>query len=145
MCRLLSEENELLAMNPDRVRGVLRLAYDRRGGFLGIIRNPQQIEAMIFMLFAQMWYTDDWHIEELFNYCRPEYRKSNNAKALMQFGKKCADELHLPLIIGVLSNSRTEEKVRLYQRQFSKPSGAFFVYGSKWNTSAVVSGQVMAH
>ena len=28
-------------------------------------------------------------------------------------------------------NSRTEAKVRMYERQFGKPSGAFFLYGAK--------------
>lgn len=136
MCRALHEENGLLSMSEARVRATLQLAFQRRGGVLGVIRNERQIEAMIFMLISQMWCEDGWHLEELFNYCRPEYRKSSNAKTLMQFAKKCAIDLQLPLIIGVLSNTRTEEKVRLYQRQFSKPNGCFFVFNTRWNDAA---------
>jgi hypothetical protein len=36
--------------------------------------------------------------------------------------------MEMPLLIGVLSNHRTEAKVRLYERQFGKPTGAFFLY-----------------
>lgn len=133
MCRLLQEENGLFPMSESRVRNVLKLAFDRKGGVLGVIGNPGAIEAMIFMLISQMWCSEQWHLEELFNYVRPEHRRTNNAKVLMQFAKRCADELKMPLIIGVITNSRTEEKVRLYTRQFSKPNGAFFVYGSKWD------------
>ena len=38
------------------------------------------------------------------------------------------DDLGIPLIIGVLSNQRTEAKIRLYERQFGAPAGAFFLY-----------------
>ena len=37
-------------------------------------------------------------------------------------------------MIGVLSNHRTEAKVRLYERQFGKPSGAFFLYNARTGT-----------
>lgn len=133
MCHLLNEENGLFPMDEDRVRGVLRLAFNRRGGVLGLIGEPGHAEAMIFMLISQMWCSSQWHLEELFNYCRPEFRKSNNAKALMNFAKRCAVELDMPLVIGVITNTRTKEKVRLYERQFSHPHGAFFLYNTKWD------------
>ncbi len=142
MCRLLNEENGLFPMSEDRVRTVLKLAFDRRGGVLGVLGDPGKIEAMIFMLISQMWCSDQWHLEELFNYCRPEFRKSNNAKTMMNFAKQCSEELRLPLIIGVITNSRTEEKVRLYQRQFSKPNGAFFVYNTRWDKPATGGDRV---
>lgn len=146
MCKLLHEENGLFPMDEEKVRGTLKMAFERRGGTLGIIGKAGRIEAMIFMLFAQMWCTSSWHLEELFNYVRPEYRKSNNAKLLIQFAKQCAEELHLPLIIGVISNTRTEQKIKLYERQFSKPSGAFFTYNTKWqNGSSHAVGQFAGH
>ncbi len=136
MCRALHSENALFEMNEDKVRAVLRIAFERRGGVLGVIGAPGAIEAMIYMLISQLWYSEQTHLEELFSYCRPEYRRSNNAKKLIQFSKKCAEAAGLPLVIGVLSNDRTEQKVKLYQRQFQKPAGSFFVYNSKWNTAA---------
>jgi len=45
----------------------------------------------------------------------------------MAFAKHVSESLNLDLTIGVLSNARTEAKVRLYQRQFPQ-KGAFFVY-----------------
>lgn len=136
MCRMLHEENGLFRMSEERVRVVIRQALDRKGGLLGVIGQPGKIEAMIYMLLCQIWHSDDWHLEEIFNYVRPEYRKSNNAKALIQFAKKCALELDMDLVIGVVSNTRTEEKIRLYQRQLGKPNGAFFVFNSKWDSAA---------
>lgn len=133
MCWDLNRENGVFVMNEGCVRNTLRLAFEKQGGTIGVIRGNEKIEAMIFMLVARFWYSEEWHIEELFSYCRPEYRKSNNAKALIHFAKKCADELQVPLVIGVMSNTRTEAKVELYRRQLNKPAGAFFFYNTKWD------------
>lgn len=133
MCRMLHEENGLFPMSEERVRNTLQMAFQRHGGVLGLIGDPGKIEAMIFMMISQIWCSSQWHLEELFSYVRPEYRRSDNAKVLIKFAKQCSSELGLPLIIGVISNTRTEQKVKLYQRQFSKPNGAFFVFNSHWD------------
>jgi hypothetical protein len=46
---------------------------------------------------------------------------------LISFGKKCAIDIGVPLMMGILSGERTEAKVRLYCRQFGTPAGAFFL------------------
>lgn len=137
MCKLLHSENGLMPMSEDKVRSVLQLAFQRKGGILGVIGDSGKIEAMIFMLLSQLWCSDEWHLEELFNYVRPEYRRSNNARVMLQFAKRCADELDKPLIIGVLSNTSTERKLKLYARQFSTAKGAFFAYNCKWDKATV--------
>lgn len=134
MCRMLYSENALFEWSEFRVLEQMRRALLRQGGILGVIGDTGHIQAMIYMMFAQIWYSDGWHLEELFSYVRPEYRKSDNAKVLIRFAKRCSDELGLPLSIGVISNDRTEQKVELYRRQFKKPSGAFFTYNTKWQS-----------
>jgi hypothetical protein len=42
----------------------------------------------------------------------------------------------MPLLIGVQNDVRTKGKLRLYERQFGQPIGAFFKYEP--NTTAVV-------
>ena len=130
LCRMLWEENGILAMDEDRVRAVLHGAFNKRG-FIGVIGEPGKIEAMIFLVLSQFWYSQEWLLEELLNYCHPDYRRSGNAKHLIAYAKKCSDELGIPLFMGIISNDRTEQKVRLYQRQLAKPRGAFFIYGDK--------------
>jgi hypothetical protein len=44
----------------------------------------------------------------------------------------------MPLLIGVLSNSRTEAKIRLYKRHFGEPAGAYFLYNAR--TGEAVGG-----
>jgi len=97
---------------------------------MGLIGAPGALEGMIYLLISQLWYTDSLHLEEIFNFVRPEYRKgTTNARALISFAKKCADEAPLPLVIGVISSQQTEAKIRLYRKFLGLPMGAFFVYG----------------
>ena len=128
LCRDLHEENGIFALDEDKVRGMLRRAFDREGGILGAIGPSGNIQGLIYMLVSTFWYSDDPHLEELFMYVVPEFRKSRNAIELMHFAKWCSQQSGFPLLIGVISNERTEGKVRLYQRQFDKPLGNFFFY-----------------
>ena len=128
LCRDLYHENGMFPLNEGKVRTMLRRAFNREGGVLGIIGDAGKIEGMIYMLVSTFWYSDQPHLEELFAYVVPEHRKTKNAQELMKFAKWCSDQSGFPLIIGVISNERTEGKVRLYQREFSKPIGNFFLY-----------------
>lgn len=142
LCRRLHQENGLFTLHEGRVRDIIRMATSKKGGFLGVIGEPgEKIEGIICMIISLFWYSEDWHLEELFSYVHPDFRKSTNAKNLISFAKRCSDELKIPLVIGVISNDRTEQKVRLYQRQFDKANGAFFVYGSPWQEPKVVNGK----
>jgi hypothetical protein len=51
-----------------------------------------------------------------------------------------AEKLSVPLAIGVLSNSRTEAKIRLYERVFDSPAGVYFLYGAKTGLSEEAQG-----
>lgn len=133
LCRLLHEENGIFSMSEDRVRSTIRLAFDHRGGMIGVIGEPSKIQAMICLIIGNFWYSDELHLEELFSYVHPDYRKSTNADALVRFAQKCSDEIPLPLVIGILSHSRTIAKVRLYKRRLGNPIGAFFVHGATSN------------
>jgi hypothetical protein len=84
-----------------------------------------------------MWYSDRQVLEEKAIFIHPEYRsaKGGRARRLCSFSKEVADSLDIPLIIGVLSQNRTEAKIRLYERQFGKASGAFFLYNAQTGTA----------
>lgn len=130
LCKQLWRENGIFSMDDAKVRATLHKAFDRDGGILGIIKDDVtgKLEAMIYMMVSTFWYSNDAHLEEVFCYVSPIYRKTNNAVELMKFAKWCTDQSGLPLIIGVISNERTEGKVRLYKRQFQEPVGSFFLY-----------------
>lgn len=128
------EENGFLDPNPGKLAAEIWPALHQDHGIVGII-GPEKgpIEGAVLLRIGDMWYSDTQVVEEKAIFIHPEYRsaKGGRAKRLCEFSKKVADTLGIPLIIGVLSNSRTEAKVRMYERQFGKPSGAFFLYGAK--------------
>ena len=132
LCRALHADNGLFKMDDDMVRGMLHRAFDRQGGIIGVIDGKDQIAAAIFVLISNFWYSRDNHLEELFNFIRPEYRKSNYATSMIEFACECANKIGIPLVIGILTHQRMLEKVRLYRRKLGVPAGAFFVHNSSW-------------
>lgn len=132
LLHMMHAEGGMFTLEMKAAREMFNRAFDQRGGIIGVIGPPASIEAMIYLLITRQWYTYQHHLEEVFNYVRPDCRKSNHARDLIGFAKNCSDELKLPLVIGVLSNMRVVPKVRLYQRLLGYPAGAFFVYGGNW-------------
>lgn len=128
-----SDENGFIKASQSKMLQELWSALNCHQGLMGIIGNPgEKAEGAVLLRIGQMWYSDDPVVEEKAIFIRPEFRaaKGGRARRLCEFSKQVADTLNIPLIIGVLSNHRTEGKVRLYERQFGKPSGAFFLYGA---------------
>jgi GNAT superfamily N-acetyltransferase len=131
ICRQLHEENGIFPMSETKVRAKVHECLYQRGGIMGVVGEPGEIEAVICLTLGQAWYSDAWSLEEHFAFVLPNHRGSEDAKELVIFAKACARELGLPLMIGILSNERTAAKVRLYQRQLGAPAGAFFLVGAK--------------
>lgn len=134
-------EGGIMPLSEMEARKTFDLAFNRQGGILGVIGEPGDIRAMIFLLISRFWYSSDHHLEELFNFVRPDMRraKENYAPRLIEFAKECSDEIKIPLVIGVLTNQRMEGKVRLYRRSLGIPAGAFFVHmpvGTNWQNEA---------
>jgi hypothetical protein len=128
-----SDENGFIKASENKMLQELWSALNSHNGLMGIIGNPgQKAEGAVLLRIGQMWYSDDHVLEEKAIFIRPEFRaaKGGRARRLCEFSKQVSDTLGIPLIIGVLSNHRTEGKVKLYERQFGKPSGAFFLYGA---------------
>lgn len=138
LCRILHGENALAAMDDDLVRAMLYRAFDRQGGTIGVIRGPERIEAAIYMLLTSFWYTKETHLEELLSVVHPDHRHGRHAEALITFAVKCSTDLSgyagfpIPLVIGIMTNTRMAGKVRLYRRLLGYPAGAMFVANAKW-------------
>ena len=128
MCCELHRENAMFSMNEAKVRAMLHRAFDGSGAIIGAIGATGSIQGCIFLIIDSMWYSDEWVLEELWSFVLPQYRKSNNAKDLVGFAKRCSTELSIPLVIGVVSNIRTQAKIGLYRRQLADPVGAYFAY-----------------
>jgi hypothetical protein len=135
------DENGFVSPNPEKLLQQIWPALNLDQGLLGIIGNTgEKLQGAVLLRVGSMWYSDDEVLEEKAIFIDPKYRsaKGGRARRLCEFSKHVADNLGIPLIIGVLSNHRTEAKVRLYERQFGKPSGAFFLYGATTGMSKEV-------
>lgn len=127
-------ENGFVNPNPQKLLAEIWPALNLDRGLVGIIgEENQKPEAAVLLRIGSMWYSDADVLEEKAIFVDPEYRsaKGGRARRLCEFSKQVSDKLGIPLIIGVLSNHRTEAKVKLYERQFGKPSGAFFLYNAQ--------------
>jgi hypothetical protein len=131
------EENGFVNPNPDKLANEIWPALHLDHGTVGIIGSPNgQAEGAVLLRIGSMWYSDQMVVEEKAIFIHPDFRdaKGGRAKKLCRFSKSVADSLNIPLMIGVLSNERTKSKVRMYEREFGKASGAYFLYGAKTGT-----------
>lgn len=131
---LACSENGVSAPNPERVLNDLWPSLHQDRGIVGVIGEPgKQLEGFVLLRMGTLWYSDSPIVEERIVFVHPKFRsaKGGRARKFCEFSKKTADELGMPLVIGIVSNSRTKSKVRLYERVFGEPAGAFFLYGAR--------------
>jgi hypothetical protein len=127
LCNLMHAEVGQHSLSWPKVAAMVRLATQRTRGIIGVIGEPHDIKAAIFMVIEPIWYSDEFHLFEYFNYVRPDARKSTYAQDLLVYGKRCADDLGIDFACGVVSTVRTEAKCKLYRRVMPKV-GEFFRY-----------------
>lgn len=142
MCRRLHAENGLFSLNEEKVRDLVRRYYERKGTTIGVVGPVGAPEGVICLMFSEQYYTNDWHLAEVWNFVDEPFRQSRNAEALVAFAKRCADEVKLPLIIGIITRSRTAAKVGLYRRLLGAPAGAFWVHNGQWVNDDALDGKV---
>jgi hypothetical protein len=130
----MANENAFVDVSPEKVLKEIWSALNLDNGIVGVIENSSNvIEGMILLRIGKIWYSNADVLEEKFVFIDYEFRKAKGGRAsrLCEFAKKAADSMGLPLLIGVVSNQRTEAKVRLYSRQFGKPAGAIFLHNAR--------------
>lgn len=124
---LMHEENGLFEMDNDSVREMVRKVLNRENGIIGVIDGEEEIEAALCLVIDKLWYAKTWCLNDVFNFVAPKYRRSTRAKSLIYFAKSYSDQVGIPLLMGIVSNVRTEAKIKLLERQLQK-AGAFFIY-----------------
>jgi GNAT superfamily N-acetyltransferase len=125
------QENGLMELDESLIREGALAAIRGEESVIGCIGPVGALEAAIHLSMRRFWYTSDAHLEELWAFVRPQFRRSKNAQALIEFAKALAVELKRPLLIGVLSSQKTEAKVKLYQRKLGAPKGAYFLFNTE--------------
>ena len=128
------EENGFLNATPELLAKEIYPALCQDHGLCPVIGKPGgAIEGLALLRIGAMWYSPDIVLEERAIFIYPQFRsaKGGRASKLCEFTKRTADKLNLSLVIGVLSNTRTAGKVRMYTRIFGEPAGAFFLYNAR--------------
>jgi hypothetical protein len=128
LCREDWAENSQFSLSLPKLETMISRILDQDEGVIGIIRRSGEIEAVMAMRISQFLFSEDYVLEEVLNFVRPQYRRSTNAKDMIAFAKRCSEEIGIPLVIGVVSNERTAAKVQLYERQLGKACGGYFIW-----------------
>ncbi len=72
LCKLLHEENGAQKVNWNNVTEVILQGINQDKATLGVIGDVGNVQAMIYIQFAKMWYSDEIMLEELYNFVHPE-------------------------------------------------------------------------
>lgn len=131
----LYDENALFPMSKPKVLETIKYGCARHNGklgspggpqgMIGLIQHDGKVVGSIGMAFSQFWYTEAWHLSEYWNFVHADHRHTEYASDLIDFGKWCAEQLSIPLHMGIISTHRVKAKVRLYQRKIRYMGGYF--------------------
>lgn len=130
-----TEENAFVRPSRSMLLEHIYAALTLQMGICGVIGGDPggKLEAAILLRIGPVWYSDEPVLEEKAIFVDHEFRsaKGGRARKLADWAKGASTRLSMPLAIGVLSNSRTEAKCRLYERVFGPPAGVYFLYNAK--------------
>ena len=127
-------ENGLTDPNPMKLLGQIWPSLNQEHGIIGVIGPVGgRLEAAILLRTEPLWYSDKLSIVERAVFVDPEFRNAKGGRAarLIEFAKTASESLDMPLVIGILSSQRAASKVKLYERHFGAPSGAYWIWHGK--------------
>jgi len=134
----LAEENAMFDVDDECVYETIRMATERRGGIIGIIKDGGKPVASIGLFLDRMWYTKDWYVAEYWNYVHPDYRRKPYFSNLVNFSKWVNENMGIFLNMGVMSMERTDAKVKVLGRKLNY-IGALFMNGIPQGKEASLS------
>lgn len=123
----LHDENGLFPLSEARIREYMQRYLDGRGAVIGVVGDVGSPVASIYLAFDQPYYSEAFFLNEAWNFVHPDHRNKRYAGQLINFAKWCAERMGVVLMMGIVSNHRTEAKIRLYERQLEK-AGAYFMH-----------------
>ena len=127
ICCLLHAENGQNSFSEWRARNFIWKGCNQDNSLVLVIGPSNNIKAVLYLEVQPIYYSDEVQLGEAFNYVRPDCRKSDYAKRLIRYAKRCAAAANVHLTIGIISDIRLEAKQRLYERELPK-GGVFFIF-----------------
>jgi hypothetical protein len=138
---------EMCVIPPDRDKIVMSLwpALTQKDGVVFLVIGEQgEIQGGILLRFGDLWYSHMKVLDEKLLFISQKYRNMpsglRRAKSLCDAAKGRADELGVPLYIGVFCTRRTESKMRFYKSQFGESVGGYFLYGPRSGEYRITEG-----
>lgn len=131
LAQMMHDEIGISKFEPAKVLPDVYAALSLDHGIMGLIGDPgAPLQGGILLRLGNTFYSDEEVIEERGLFVHPDYRSAKGGRAarLCEFAKKTSDDLGKPLLVGVQNDVRTPGKMRLYERQFGKPCGAWFLH-----------------
>jgi hypothetical protein len=132
-------ENGLASLKLNAVWQTVVRGCERQDAMIGIIRGESKIEASLGLYRGEWWYSDEQHWIDHWNFVHPDHRKSKHAQHLIDFANWIGSQMKEPVLMGVLSDHRTEGKLRLYGRKM-KLIGGLFAAGPLKQSGAAANG-----
>lgn len=137
------EENGLSRPNPQKLAAEIWSSLNLHYGIIGIIGDyGKPLEAAVLLRVENQWYSDDLVMNERAVFVAEPFRQAKGGRAskLLDFATTAASTLGLPLMIGILSNQRTEGKVRTYERKLGAAAGAYWIVNGHTGNGPVEAG-----
>lgn len=124
------KESAIFTLSETKIR---RIIADATNGtrdhlvIIGVIDTPDKsaIAASLALEYAQVYYSDDWFLSELWNNVHADYRKSHYGQDLIKFGKWVSDNSQRTLAMSIITTARLETKIALYRRKMQQVGGIF--------------------
>jgi GNAT superfamily N-acetyltransferase len=121
---LLHLENGQHRFSEEKVRNFIWAGCNQQRAIIGVIGPSTDIKAMIYLQVQPIFYSDEFQLGEAFAFVRPDSRRTDYAKRLVRFAKRCSEETGMDLLIGIISDERLAAKARLYAREL--PTGGTY-------------------
>jgi len=119
----------LSAINVNLEKGVKWVMYNVDQMAFGVMNDEGRLVGSLGLHRTSPWYSDSEYLTDGWFYVLPEYRKTGVGKMLIDEAKKFADQIKLPLIIGVFTSEDVETKVKVMQKMGMTMVGGLFAAG----------------
>jgi len=119
----------LSAINVNLEKGVKWVMYNVDQMAFGVMNDEGRLVGSLGLHRTSPWYSDSEYLADGWFYVLPEYRKTGVGKMLIDEAKKFADQIKLPLIIGVFTSEDVETKVKVMQKMGMTMVGGLFAAG----------------
>lgn len=137
LCRMQHSESGLFSLSEMKTRSIIHDAIHPNDvapplAWIGVIGEPGRLEASICLKLSQLYYTDDWHLTDLWALVHPDYRKPVKGESRLQklicFAKDCATRMNKEYLASVITDDANMGKAKMFERQLGAPIGSFFIY-----------------